>query len=642
MTKIAPHESHATHREALTAAGGTARKALLRVSGDLARSTFRTISFQTVALTGLFLWGVSIEFGGDSRVALTWMATVSFLTLWLLTRNLRRAFEALGNAAMDIWPLAILAAAVPLTLWRTWFEDRVPILHQHESIANWAICGLWPLFGGLVALHHAVSSGTAKGLRARSHGTVVSVRKNRKLGTALLMLGDDISPFSAPRVAEFAVKLGYELVCWEPYACRAWVERLDPLRSKLRHAVALMLDVQLWDLDLEVTADEVGQISTITAHRAPAILDRARRRAIWMELVHSVVPPIANTTWRFDDRTTEGTVRLVRELDILRASITLADFSAQFRQEILPPDEAWKLFPVALAEDGTAVNFGTFQSLIVGQTGAGKGSAAWSIISGLLPSARAGLVHFYAIDPKNSEATAATGLFEEIAIDADGWSSLLKRLVALLKERQGHGRNPPVTKEAPLILLFIDEMSALTMLDTDTHRRGEVMQNLLILLSQGRSDNVLILGAVQAPMKEFLGQARMFMAMRIAMRTEVAGETDLVLGEGSSAGGAAAHLIPVANPGNGYESAGIGYMRIEGHASPVRVRFPFTDDATLASWGNEFAALRAARKTIPLGKYPTSGVLVGEDFNFMLDDRGVSSVPRRAAAAGDKSVFGSY
>ena len=596
MTKIAPHESHATDREALAAAAGMARKVLLRVSGDLARSTFRTLSFQAVALTGLFLWGVSIDFGGDSRVALTWMATVSFLTLWLLTRNLRRAFEALGNAAMDIWPLAILAAAVPLTLWRTWFEDRVPILHQHESMANWAICGLWPLFGGLVALHHAVSSGTAKGLRARSHGTVVAVRRNRKLGTALLILGDDISPFSAPRVAEFAVKLGYELVCWEPYACRAWVERLDPLRSKLRHAVALMLDVQLWDLDLEVTADEVGQISTLTAHRAPAILDRARRRAIWMELVHSVVPPIANTTWRFDDRTTEGTVRLVRELDILRASITLADFSAQFRQEILPPDEAWKSFPVALAEDGTAVNFGTFQSLIVGQTGAGKGSAAWSIISGLLPSARAGLVHFYAIDPKNSEAKAAAGLFEEIAIDPGGWSQLLENLVALLKSRQGRGRKPAITVKDPLILLFIDELSALTMLDTDSRRRTEVMQNLLLLLSQGRSDNILVLAAVQAPMKEFVGQARMFFGMRIAMRTEVSAETDLVLGDGASASGATAHLIPVANEGNGYMSAGTGYMRMEGEATPIRVRFPYTDDDQLAAWSAEFSELRTARQ----------------------------------------------
>jgi hypothetical protein len=596
VTNVAPHESRPTHREALVASTGMVGKALHRLLDSLATSKLRTISLQSLALTGLFFWAASIEFGGDSRVALTWMATVSFLTVWLLTRNLRRTFEALGNAAMDIWPLTILATAVPLTLWRTWFEDRVPILHQHESVANWAICGLWPVFGVLVAAHYAVSSRTAKGLRARSHGTVVAVRRNRKLGAALLILGDDVSPFSAPRVAEFAVKLGYELVCWEPYAYRAWAERLDPLRSKLRHAVALMLDVQPWDLDLEVTTEDGGLISAITVHRAPAILDRARRRALWMELVHSVVPPIANTTWRFDDRTAEGTVRLVREADILRASIDLADFSAQFRREGLLPDEAWKSFPVALAEDGSAANYQTFQTVIVGQTGSGKGSAVWSIISGLVPSARAGLIHFYAIDPKNSEAKAAPGLFEEIAIDPEGWSQLLEKLVALLKSRQGRGRKPAVTVNDPLILLFIDELSALTMLDTNSRRRTEVMQNLLLLLSQGRSDNILVLAAVQAPMKEFVGQARMFFGMRIAMRTEVSAETDLVLGDGASASGATAHLIPVASEGNGYMSAGTAYMRMEGEATPIRVRFPFTDDDQLAAWSVEFSQLRAARQ----------------------------------------------
>ena len=97
MTNVAPHENRPTNREALVASTGMVGKALHRLMDDLATSKLRAISLQSLALTGLFLWGVSIDFGGDSRVALTWMATVSFLTLWLLTRNLRRAFEALGD-----------------------------------------------------------------------------------------------------------------------------------------------------------------------------------------------------------------------------------------------------------------------------------------------------------------------------------------------------------------------------------------------------------------------------------------------------------------------------------------------------------------------------------------------------------------
>ena len=59
---------------------------------------------------------------------------------------------------------------------------------------------------------------------------------------------------------------------------------------------------------------------------------------------------------------------------------------------------------------------------------------------------------------------------------------------------------------------------------------------------------------------------------------------------------ATAHLIPVANEGNGYKSAGTGYMRMEGEATPIRVRFPYTDDDQLAAWSTEFSELRAARK----------------------------------------------
>ena len=425
---------------------------------------------------------------------------------------------------------------------------------------------------------------------------VVGIRRNRKTGKVQLILSDDVSPIAAPRAAEFAAKIGLELVRWEPYAHRAFAVKLEPLTAELRRATALMLGIQPWELDLAVTADEEGHVSAFTVSRAPAILDRLKRRALWMELVHSVIVPVPNTTWRFDDRTAEGTVTLHREIDSLRNITMLSSFSKEFRADSNQAEEAWKSFPVALTEDGRPVDYGTFQTMIVGQTGSGKGSAIWSIISGLIPSAREGFVNFVAIDPKNSEAKAAAGLFEEIAIDPAGWSALLERLVGLLKSRQGRGRKPALTVQDPLILLFIDELSALTMLDTDSRRRTEVMQNLLLLLSQGRSDNILVLAAVQAPMKEFVGQARMFFGMRIAMRTEVSAETDLILGDGASASGATAHLIPVANEGNGYMSAGTAYMRVEGEATPIRVRFPYTDDDQLAEWGVEFSELRTARQ----------------------------------------------
>jgi DNA segregation ATPase FtsK/SpoIIIE-like protein len=84
--------------------------------------------------------------------------------------------------------------------------------------------------------------------------------------------------------------------------------------------------------------------------------------------------------------------------------------------------------------------------------------------------------------------------------------------------------------------------------------------------------------------------------MRIALRTATAVETDIVLGQGATDAGAESHLIPLASPANGYATAGIGFMRVEGDPEPVRVRLPYVDDAQIAEWSTEFKAERAARQ----------------------------------------------
>jgi len=138
--------------------------------------------------------------------------------------------------------------------------------------------------------------------------------------------------------------------------------------------------------------------------------------------------------------------------------------------------------------------------------------------------------------------------------------------------------------------------------------------------------------AVQAPQKEMVGRSRMFFAMRVALRTETPTETDLVLGQGSVDQGALSHLITPANPGNHYASAGGAWMRVEGEADPVRVRFPFTDDATLAGWSTEFGALR----TTPAP--PPQVVELGE-MEFTLEDTDditpANDAPEMSAPAAD-------
>lgn len=436
------------------------------------------------------------------------------------------------------------------------------------------------------------------------------------------VLADDVGPSAAPRVAELADRHDQVLVAWQPHAHRAVVARLPAERRALRDRMAGLLGVQPWDIELLVKLDgepHARYVSEIEVIRLPELLDPGKRRQVWTQAAKSALPPVPGTVWRFEDRPADGRLTIRRVRDPLAAKLDIADFLARFPNTAADPAESWRSFPIAMTEDGAPVNYQVFHTLGVGQTGAGKGSIWWSIFAGLLPAARAGLVEFYAIDPKGAEAIGGDGqplgIFEEVASNADDWAALLDRLVADMDRRKGQGRTIPVTREQPLRLILIDELSALSKLDVDNQRAKSVMANLLTIASQGRSLNTLLVGLVQAPQKEMVGDLRDFMPMRLALRTATKTETDLVLGDGATDMGAEAHLIPVAAPGNGYASAGIGFMRVEGDPEPARVRLPYTSDEQIEEWSAEVRQLRGARSAAPSPQDVTVG-----DFEFVLDD----------------------
>lgn len=422
-------------------------------------------------------------------------------------------------------------------------------------------------------------------------------------------LGAGTSRAQGPALAEVARVQGKVLTRFDPAAGVATVARIAPAVARLRDSIAPHVGCgdRPWEVAITARwgADGEGQtphVTQIHVHRAgQPVLDRGKRLALWRQIEATVVPSVQGAAWLVEDRPADGEIILTRRPDPLLNGFTLTEFSAQHRGE---GTTSWRSFPVAVTESLEPVQYGLFHTLVVGQTGAGKGSVLWSIMSGLIPAAREGLVEIVAIDPKSAEAKdPVTGrpscLFSRVATTPEEWSALLDEVVADLKERQSRsGRSFEPTTETPLRIVFIDEMSALSALDVDPRRAKQVQQNLLTILSQGRSDGVIVIAAVQAPQKEMVGQTRMFFALRIALRTETPTETDLVLGDGSTEQGAQAHLIPPANPGNGYATAGIGYMRLEGEALPVRVRFPYTSDADLHRWSEEFAQRRAPRLEI--------------------------------------------
>lgn len=374
----------------------------------------------------------------------------------------------------------------------------------------------------------------------------------------------------------------------------------DAHTERLRNAFASYLNVQPFELNLEVALDDDGRTERIDVLRYPrssANLDRLKRISTWRAMVATTVERVPGTRWIVEDDAAAGTLAMRRIDDLLAKTVSLSEFRGRFPATDTDPATSWRSFPVAIREDGSQVDFGLFHTLCVGQTGAGKGSVIWGVLQGILPAARAGYAKLYAVDPKGAEAIGDDGspraMFEDVATTPDDWADLLHNLVAEMNSRKGKGRKLDV-REHPLVVVFIDELSALSALDTDSKRRAEVMSDLLLIASQGRSLNFLLLAAVQAPQKDMVGPLRDFLAMRVALRTGTALETDIVLGAGSTEAGAEAHLIPVANQGNHYATAGTGFMRVEGEVDPVRLRFPYTSDADLDRWDAEFRELRAS------------------------------------------------
>ncbi|WP_105366952.1 FtsK/SpoIIIE domain-containing protein [Mycolicibacterium porcinum] len=214
--------------------------------------------------------------------------------------------------------------------------------------------------------------------------------------------------------------------------------------------------------------------------------------------------------------------------------------------------------------------------LVAGATGAGKGSVLWSLIAGIAPAIKTGLVRLCVIDPKGGmELGAGAPMFTVFSHDAtDTTLQLLRQLVNVMHARanrlRGHTRLHTPTPADPLFVVLIDEIAALTAYVTDRKIRTEIEQLLGLLLSQGRAVGISVVAAVQAPAKDTLPVRQLF-TVRIGLRLTEATQTTMVLGQGARDAGAECDRIPDATPG-------VGYMLIDGSTQSVRVRaFHVTD-----------------------------------------------------------------
>jgi S-DNA-T family DNA segregation ATPase FtsK/SpoIIIE len=220
------------------------------------------------------------------------------------------------------------------------------------------------------------------------------------------------------------------------------------------------------------------------------------------------------------------------------------------------------------------------QILVVGASGAGKGSLLWGPLRAMGPMIRAGLVRLWVIDLKGGTETErgarlfhrhATTLPEAVKLLADFRDSMVERQAWMRSEGV---RNCPISHDTPYNLLIIDELAMLTAYG-DPRSVREAHQLLGQVLTQSRSTAHSVIAYVQEPTKDIVEMRDLF-TLRICLGVTTASHVEMALGEGARERGALADQIP-GDP----EHAGIGFVIDEVSRLPVRFRAGWVTDADI-------------------------------------------------------------
>ncbi|MEV6811892.1 FtsK/SpoIIIE domain-containing protein [Micromonospora sp. NPDC051296] len=258
----------------------------------------------------------------------------------------------------------------------------------------------------------------------------------------------------------------------------------------------------------------------------------------------------------------------------------------------VPAVPEFTALPVGRQENGDGYPlrlFGT-QVLVVGATGAGKGSVIWSVVRSLAAGVTSGLVQIWGLDPKGGmELGIGAPMFARFACkDYPAMAALIEEAATVARERaanlRGRTRQHTPTQDEPLIVLVIDELANLTAYLTDRQLKDRIKAALSILLSQGRAVGVHVVAAIQDPRKEVLPFRDLF-PTRIGLRLAEAAQVDLVLGDGMRDRGALCDRIPQSLPG-------VGFVVIDGDPTPMRVRFSYLTDDEIRDMAHTYGRLR--------------------------------------------------
>lgn len=253
---------------------------------------------------------------------------------------------------------------------------------------------------------------------------------------------------------------------------------------------------------------------------------------------------------------------------------------------------------VGVREDGRAWTLRLLGThvLVVGVTGAGKGSVVWSLLAGVAGGVSSGLVQLWAVDGKaGMELAPGRAMFTRFATTVEAGVDLLEAAATVMAERAarlvGSTRLHTPTVAEPLVVVVVDEVALLTAYLPDRKLRERAEKALAVLATQGRAPGVVLVAALQDPRKEVLGLRNLF-PTKVAMRLDEKLQVDMVLGEGAREAGAACHQIPESMPG-------VAYVRVDGVREPVRVRAAYLDDAAITRLAADYPAPRRLHTVQP-------------------------------------------
>lgn len=218
--------------------------------------------------------------------------------------------------------------------------------------------------------------------------------------------------------------------------------------------------------------------------------------------------------------------------------------------------------------------------LVVGATGAGKGSAMWGTLRQLGPMIRDGWVRVWMIDLKGGQETEiGAPLFHRRAITMADAVELIGEFRDQMKTDQERLRTDGVRKavigpDHPLDLLMIDELAMLTAYGDRSMVRKAI--NLLSeVMTQARSTGKCVAGYIQEPAKDVL-EIRELFTTRICLGVTAASHVDMALGDGARDRGALADDIPLDE-----DHAGIGFRMDRGTRLPRRIRLGYSSDTDI-------------------------------------------------------------